>query len=273
MPRLGQYRTLQADKIVQTVARLERRIQERFPDAGLVRVATELHEIARESLVRSLQIRQPNIGLRLLIGVLITLLVVVLGMLISQLHFDREHLRALFDPENFVQVFEAGLGSLVFMGAAILFLASLELRWKRQRALEAIRELRALAHIVDMHQLTKDPESTLRGGPATPSSPRRTLSPFMLNRYLDYCTELLSLVTKIGAIYVQDFPDPVALESVDQLADLTSGLSRSIWQKMIILDRVVGDIGEQSWLSGNPNVLLSPTVPPQNNGETAAASG
>lgn len=250
MPEPGPYRTLQADKIVETVARLERRIHERFPDSGLVRVAAELHQIARESVVRARQIRQPNIGLRIGIGLLMSLLAIVLGMLISQLHFDREHLRALFDPENFIQVFEAGLGSLVFLGAAMLFLASLELRWKRQRALEAFRELRAIAHIVDMHQLTKDPESTLRGGPATPSSPKRTLSPFMLNRYLDYCNELLSLVSKLGAIYVQDFPDPVALESVDQLADLTSGLSRSIWQKMVILDHVVSDAGRQSWLTG-----------------------
>lgn len=252
MPDPGQYRTLQADKIVETVARLERRIHERFPDSGLVRVAAELHQIARESVVRAQQIRRPNIGLRIAIGFLITLLVIVLGMLISQLHFDREHLRALFDPENFIQVFEAGLGSLVFLGAAILFLASLELRWKRERALSAFRELRAIAHIVDMHQLTKDPESTLRGGPSTPSSPKRTLSPFMLNRYLDYCNELLSLVSKLGAIYVQDFPDPVALESVDQLADLTSGLSRSIWQKMVILDHVVSEAGKQSWLTGSP---------------------
>lgn len=263
----GQYRTLQADKIVETVAQLERRIQERFPDSGLVRVAGELHLIARESVVRAQQIRRPNIGLRIGIGALITLLVVVLGMLVSQLHFDREHLRALFDPENFIQVFEAGLGSLVFLGAAILFLATLELRWKRERALEAFRELRAIAHIVDMHQLTKDPESTLRGGPATPSSPKRTLTPFMLNRYLDYCTELLSLVSKLGAIYVQDFPDPVALESVDQLADLTSGLSRSIWQKMVMLDQLVAEAGKQSWLTG---AVQSPESPTESAGPGAA---
>ena len=43
-------------------------------------------------------------------------------------------------------------------GIAAFFFLTLETRLKRQRALKAIRELRSLAHIIDMHQLTKDPE-------------------------------------------------------------------------------------------------------------------
>jgi hypothetical protein len=89
-----------------------------------------------------------------------------------------------------------------------------------------------------MHQLTKDPESTHQQRP-TASSPKRTLTTFELSRYLDYCSEILSLTSKIGAIYVQEFPDPVAQEAADQLATLTNDLSRTIWQKMMILDRAV----------------------------------
>ena len=39
-----------------------------------------------------------------------------------------------------------------------IFLVTLEVRLKRRRALAAIHELRAMAHIIDMHQLTKDPD-------------------------------------------------------------------------------------------------------------------
>jgi hypothetical protein len=60
-----------------------------------------------------------------------------------------------------------------------------------------------------------------------------------LGRYLDYCSELLSLIGKIGALYVQDFPDTVALEAVDQLSTLTNALSRNIWQKIIILESML----------------------------------
>jgi hypothetical protein len=33
--------------------------------------------------------------------------------------------------------------------------------------------------------------------------------------------------------------DPDAIEAADQLANLTNGLSRSIWQKIMILDRAI----------------------------------
>jgi len=140
---------------------------------------------------------------------------------------------------NFIQVLEAGISAMVFIGAAIVFLFGWETRIKRRRALSAIHELRSLAHIVDMHQLTKDPERTVQPGPDTASSPRRALTPFQLYRYLDYCTEALALISKIAALYVQGFEDPVVLDAVDDLEDLVSGLSAKIWQKITMLDRVL----------------------------------
>jgi hypothetical protein len=65
---------------------------------------------------------------------------------------------------DLVQFTEAGLGAIVFLGAAVLFLVTVELRMKRSRALAALHELRALAHVVDMHQLAKDPEGLVRRG-------------------------------------------------------------------------------------------------------------
>jgi hypothetical protein len=35
--------------------------------------------------------------------------------------------------------------------------------------------------------------------------------------------------------FVQDFHDPVATEAVNDLESLTTGLSRKIWQKIVIL--------------------------------------
>jgi hypothetical protein len=87
-----------------------------------------------------------------------------------------------------------------------------------------------------MHQLTKDPERMHVQGPDTRSSPKRTMTNFELNRYLDYCSEMLSLSGKIAALYVQDFPDAAVVAAVNDIEDLTSGLSRKIWQKIMILD-------------------------------------
>lgn len=232
-PKSG-YRELWPARIVETAHQLLSRIRERFPGSGLGNVAEEVEQVAKEAVVRAQLIRKPNYWLR---GGAISLIALIIGLvvaIVSHIHSDDDP----FQLNEFVQTFEAALGSVVFLGAAILFLVTLEHRWKRERALSAIRELRALAHIVDMHQLTKDPESTLRGKP-TASSPQRSLSQFELGRYLDYCSELLSLINKIGAVYVQEFPDAVALEAVDQLSNLTNSLSRNIWQKLMILDLAV----------------------------------
>jgi len=115
----------------------------------------------------------------------------------------------------------------VFLGLAVLFLANVETRIKRRRALAALHELRSIAHIVDMHQLTKDPDQFLAQG---------TMTRFELSRYLDYCAELLSLTSKVAALYVQDSQDPVLLDAVNDVETLTTGLSRKIWQKIIIID-------------------------------------
>ena len=50
---------------------------------------------------------------------------------------------------------------------------------------------------------------------------------------------MLSLIGKLAALYVQKFDDPVALGAVNEVEELTTGLSRKIWQKIMILDRII----------------------------------
>ncbi len=87
-----------------------------------------------------------------------------------------------------------------------------------------------------MHQLTKDPERVLVRTKDTPSSPKQELTSGELTRYLDYCSEMLSLIGKLAALYVQQFDDPVALAAVNDVEQLTNGLSRKIWQKISIVN-------------------------------------
>ena len=95
-----------------------------------------------------------------------------------------------------------------------------------------------LAHIIDMHQLTKDPERLLTPEQGTPSSPSRTFTKFELARYLDYCSEMLSVISKVAALYVQNFDDPVTLAAVNDVEQLTGSLSQKLWLKIDILERV-----------------------------------
>jgi len=225
------YRRLDAQKIIETVATLGKRIERRFPGSGLAKVVAELLEVAQETVGRTRWIQKPHLALRCATAILsLAIVALFCGMVfhIRQFQFT--------DYTNFIQALEASISSIVFIGAAIIFLVSWESRIKRTRALRSIHELRALAHIVDMHQLTKDPESYYTPPATGTTITKRAMSPFELNRYLDYCSECLALISKIAALYVQGFQDPVLLDAVDDVEDLTAGFSRKIWQKLTILE-------------------------------------
>ncbi len=228
------YRHLDADKTVATVARLISRISERFPESSLSRVCEELHSVAEESKARALQIARPNYWLRLSVALVVALSLLGLYYSISLLEIASRP----FSIGELVQASEAGINDVVLIGAAILFLVTVETRVKRARALKALHELRSIAHVIDMHQLTKDPGRLSRDMILTPSSPSSKMSAYELTRYLDYCSEMLSLTGKVGALYAQNFEDAVVLSAVNDLEGLTTGLSRKIWQKIMILQKL-----------------------------------
>ena len=226
------YRSLDSEKIVDTIGTLCRRIDERFPDSGLSNVCRELLTIAGESKERSAWFAKPQRALRIITWILLIIMAAGLAVILTHAAWPREG----FEVVGLVQGLEAALNITILLGAAALFLATVEVRIKRKRALKAIHELRALAHVIDMHQLTKDPERLRLHAQETASSPKRTLRGPELIRYLDYCSEMLSLIGKLAALYVQKFDDPVALVAVNEVEELTTGLSRKIWQKIMILN-------------------------------------
>ncbi len=131
---------------------------------------------------------------------------------------------------------ESAVNQVLLLAMAVFFLVSMETRVKRHRALAALHRLRSIVHIVDMHQLTKDPEMT-QPAAATPASPERPHTPFELGRYLDYCSELFSLTSKVAALYGQSLKDPVVLEAVSDIETLAASLSNKVWQKIVVLAR------------------------------------
>ncbi|HSU55993.1 MAG TPA: hypothetical protein VLT36_18190, partial [Candidatus Dormibacteraeota bacterium] len=230
---VANYRLLDSQKIIDTVQALQGRIERRFPGSGLGKVCAELFQVAQETVPRAKWIQEAHLPLRLaaaLLSVTIIALLVMLLVHIRQFHFE--------DYTNSIQAFDASISSIVFIGAAILFLVSWENKIKRHRALKAIHELRALAHIIDMHQLTKDPESYFAPTEGTAPPVKRRMTPYELNRYLDYCSDMMALISKIAALYVQGFQDPALLDAVDDVEDLTAGFSRKIWQKLTILENL-----------------------------------
>ncbi len=228
------YENLNPDRILETIARLRRRIEERFAASGLSSICQELHEVARDARKTADDIARPMWGLRISIYLIILciLLMMFLGFSYAEWQADRP------DLAEIITISDALFNDVVLIGAAILFLVTVETRVKRKRALQAVHRLRSIAHIIDMHQLTKDPERVLQHWTwsDTASSPKRTYTPFELGRYLDYCTEMLSLTGKVAALYVEQFPDAQAVGAVNELESLTTSLSGKIWQKIMILN-------------------------------------
>ena len=229
------YRSLDADRIIATAEQLRSRIAERFPGSGLSKVAEELLSETRQAAATARWLAAPLQWVRVVAGLTILLMFAVAGATLFVLNRKVELFSSVAD---FLQGLDAGVNEIILLGVGIYFLVGWESRCKRARALRAIHVLRSMAHIIDMHQLTKDPERLSAAGQDTPSSPQRKMSPFELTRYLDYCTEMLAILSKIAALYVQRFNDPVTLAAVDEVQDLTGGLSQKIWQKIMILDRV-----------------------------------
>lgn len=225
------YRQLKDDRILETAEKLQKRIAARFPGAGLSEVAGELVQITREAVTRAERIRRPNRWLR---GGLVLVGLTAVGILVN-------HLSTRTD--TFFEFLDKTKGAAVYLSAVAVFLFTLEVRYKRRKLIRAVHELRAVAHVIDMHQLTKAPERVgAKEAPLMESG--RPMTADEIGRYLHYCTELLSIVGKIGQLYVQDFPDTASQAAVDQFENLTTGLTGKIWQKIMILDRIRADAAE-----------------------------
>lgn len=222
---------LDPDLLAETAVRLQARIVARFPGSALGQRAGDLIELLASVRSRADDIARPMWPLRLLAG---TLLVAVVGLLaalpwgLSGAGVDNTLQR--------IQFIESAVNDAVFLGAGLLFVWTLENRIKRRRALRLLHEIRSFAHVIDMLQLTKDPQRVpANRSRATPMSPPTAMDTYELGRYLDYCSELLSLAAKGAALLAIRFDDPVVLGAVNEIEELTNGLSRKIWQKLMII--------------------------------------
>lgn len=222
---------LDANKLVETIKVLKLRINDRFPDSGLEEVCLQFLNIARKSKKNAEWIAKPNLALRISSYLAIAIAIIGIIYTITYVEFKFKD-NTLVGVMTFLDAF---MNDIVLMGAAIFFLTTIESRVKRKRALERLNELRVIAHVVDMHQLTKDPGVIGKEGMNTPNSPARSMTRFELERYLDYCSEAMSLISKVALLYAQSMPDEVIVRAVNEIEELTNGLSRKIYQKLMIL--------------------------------------
>ncbi len=225
---------LSATAVRETVGRLSERIAARFPARRLVLVADELTRLAADVSDVAAETRSRVRWVRLLslVGVALVVLATLVALVLA-LH-DASRVDSSVD---WLPLVESAINDVVFAAIAVFFLHALPNRIQRGRLLALLHRLRSLAHIVDMHQLTKDPERLRNDFTPTASSPGpdAALDRAGMERYLDYCSELLSLIGKVAALCAEESRDPLVLDTVATVETLTSGMSRKIWQKISLL--------------------------------------
>ena len=228
---------LAAEHVGVTVAQLERRIHARFGERGLTKAARDLGRlvalIETEAGQSRERLRRTTLTARA-VGVVIV--VATVAALVFSLR--SAVLVGLADTTDWVPLIESVVNDLVYAAIALFFLWAVPERLERRSMLRLLHRLRSLAHVIDMHQLSKDPEQVSPTYTATAESVRHGLDADQLHHYLSYCSEMLSLTAKTAALCAEHSADAVVLENVSNVETLTTDLCSKIWQKISLLPRV-----------------------------------
>ena len=223
---------LSASAVQATVATLSTRIATRFPKRGLTRVAVELTTLAADVSSGAAATRGRLRWVRLASRIAVVLVVLAS---IAALALALQDAGRVDSSVDWLPLIESAINDLVFAAIAVFFLHALPNRLERGQLLALLHRLRSLAHIVDMHQLTKDPERLRIDFEPTDASPDPELDRAGMEHYLDYCSELLSLIGKVAALCAEESRDPLVLDTVGTIETLTTSMSRKIWQKISLL--------------------------------------
>ena len=179
---------LVADHVGATVAHLERRIDARFGERGLTKVARDLGQLV--VLVESEAARSRDRLRRTTLAARVTGIVIVVATLVALAFSLRsavvDGLARTFD---WVPLVESVINDLVFAAIALVFLWAFPERLERRVLLRLLHRLRSLAHVIDMHQLSKDPEQVSPNYTPTAQSVAHGLDADQLHHYLSYCSE------------------------------------------------------------------------------------
>lgn len=204
----------------------------RFSGRGLTAVAKELTAFAKEEVGRAKLISRPRFLVRGFAYFLIACGLAIIAYVGWTVKLD-----FLASPSlDMFEGVEAFINLLILLSAGIWFLLNLETRMKRHDVLVRINQLRSIAHVIDMHQLSKDPMSDLHAGAISETRPGSDLHGYELVRYLDYCADMLALTGKLASVYLEYIEDPVVIAYVNDFESLTGELARKIWQKVTVLE-------------------------------------
>ena len=103
----------------------------------------------------------PNIYFRISFILLVIVSVAAIIYTLSLVSVNKQDLNL----QNIISTSEPFLNEAVMIGAAFNLISKLENILKQKKILAALHQLSTIIHVIDMHQLTKDPTSILEKTP------------------------------------------------------------------------------------------------------------
>ncbi len=225
---------ISAEMLSETATSIHRRIVERFPQANLRNLAASVAIKVENVADAAKRDFAPRWFITLVLFLLVTAVLSAAGWGLYRmgLHFGSP------DWTELVQSADAALQMILVIGVAVWSLLSLGHKLQRSRQLAYLESLREFIHLLDLHQLEKDPDRlSRRPDENTSSSPKmeHVSTAFLMGRYLDYVSELLAVVATMAAYYAANARDEVVLGVVREIGASASQHRLHIGQKAAIL--------------------------------------
>jgi hypothetical protein len=215
----------------ETAKRLVERIHSRFDDDDLTNIARQVFDVATMSEKRIARALRVGFFIRLLTWPVVIAVGFGIAAWIKSLHLAIQ----VNDAGDLAQSLDSVLQLILVLGAGGWFLLSIGTKVQRRSLFKALQELHALAQVIDLVQLDKDPDRLhFSSEQRTENSPTlgKANTAFLLSRYLDYCSELLSVLSKIACLYRERVSDEAVLSRLGDFDRLASQLRSNIGSKM-----------------------------------------
>ena len=133
------FRELDAGEIIRTIERLSERVEARFPGSGLSSVSRDFLGLSRDAAREADALGAPNWMIRVGVGIVIVTMVATAVVALTSAFSAFGQAAESFGAAEMFQTIESLINDIVFLGIAVFFLATIESRIKRRKALQRLQ--------------------------------------------------------------------------------------------------------------------------------------
>ena len=231
--------SLQAEKIEKAIDDLEQGIKEMLPGRKIVDICQDLKEVIGEAKKKSSRKSSQSFTRKKFLKLFFIATLILLATFFITLGLSY-FLKAISTSlgrsiglEEGLQLTDTAITLLLPSIAYIFYRLKDNIKTYRSAVLQDLHKLRMLSHIIDVKQLNKTPDWL--DWKEKQKKHERILNRSEKAFYLEFCSQMQSLIGKIAVLYIRDVNDPALITAVNEIETLTTGLSRKTWQKLMLM--------------------------------------